>query len=250
MRLWKAHALGNDYLVLATPRPLDPAVVRHLCDRHRGPGADGVLEPRPADGAFGVRIWNPDGSVAERSGNGLRIYARFLVEHRGAPARLILDTGAVRSACEVTGDLVRAEMGVARIGSAAPVEALGASCPAREVDLGNPHVVLRPRGTVPWPAFGAAAELLPRFPNRTNVQVVDMVDGASVSIRIWERGAGETLASGSSATAVAAAGVADGWLPVGAIQVHMPGGTVVVEVEEGLRCALTGPVSPVGWFEM
>lgn len=250
MRLWKAHGLGNDYLVLASGEPLDAAMVRALCDRHRGPGADGILEPTAATDAWGLRIWNPDGSVAERSGNGLRIYARFLVDHRAAPHNLVLDTGTVRSSCEVQDDLVRVDMGVAQLGSDEPIEALGHRWPAREVDIGNPHVVVRPDRAVPWPALGALIEVDKRFPRRTNVQVVDTSDGASATIRIWERGAGETLASGSSATAVAAAGVADGWLRPGSTLVHMAGGTLRVDVDTALRCALSGPVSPVGWFTL
>ncbi len=249
MRLFKAHGLGNDYLVLESGQPLDAALVRALCDRHRGPGGDGILEPQaPVDGAYGLRIWNPDGSIAERSGNGLRIFARWLVETKGAPRSLTIDTGFTRSACEVGDDLISVDMGVARLGSAEPIFVGCHTLPAREVHVGNPHVVLRPAGVIPWPEVGAQVETLPRFPNRTNVQVVDSVVGSNVHIRIWERGAGETSASGSSATAVAAAGVADGWLPAGTVTVHMPGGTLQVVVDSSLAATLIGPVTAVGWF--
>ena len=98
MILTKSHGLGNDYLVLHRGSALTADLVRALCDRHRGVGADGVLEPRSSSAAdYGLRIWNPDGSLAEKSGNGLRIFARYLVDHRKAPAAFTVevDSGVV-----------------------------------------------------------------------------------------------------------------------------------------------------------
>lgn len=265
MRLFKAHGLGNDYLWLDEPWALGPSVVRGLCDRHRGPGGDGVLENRPTTRAdHGVRIWNPDGSVAEKSGNGLRILAYALHRFRGAPARFTVDTGAEVVTCEVLGDEVVVDMGRARFDAAEvpvdrtridePLEVGGEALRVTAVGIGNPHcVLLRDEAeldALPWRRWGAALETHPAFPNRTNVQVARVVGPGRIEARIWERGAGETLASGSSACAVAAAAVRTGRSAPGPHVVVMPGGELSVEVGADWSIRLRGPVAPVGWFEL
>lgn len=250
MQLWRAHGLGNDYLVWEGP-PLKPALVVALCDRHRGVGGDGVLEPtRSARADFGVRIWNPDGSVAEKSGNGLRIFSRYLVGERGAPVRHSIDTGTdvVHS---VVGDaLVTVEMGTAVFDVVEERwEVTGDALVVTTLSVGNPHCVTftdAPLDTLPWRRWGEALEVHPHFPQRTNVQVARVVEPGVVEIRIWERGAGPTLASGSSSCAVAAAAVHTGRLAPGAVEVRMPGGVLQVEVRSDLALRLTGPVEPVG----
>ncbi len=254
MRLFKAHGLGNDYLVWMGEGPVDAALARRLCDRHRGPGGDGVLEPAASTRAdYGVRIWNPDGSVAEKSGNGLRIFARWLVDHRAADAAFTVDTGADVVRCRVGADAIAVDMGRACFRELAPLAVGSASIPALAVDVGNPHCVCfrtePDLDTLPWRDWGRAIETLPQFPNRTNVQFAHIVDGR-LEIRIWERGAGETSASGSSSCAVAAAAVHTGQLPPGRIDVHMPGGTLHVDVSADYELVLTGPVAPVGLFEI
>lgn len=264
MRLFKAHGLGNDYLWLDAPYALSPSVVRGLCDRHRGPGGDGVLEGRPTARAdFGVRIWNPDGSVAEKSGNGLRILAWALRRFRGAPASFTVDTGTEVVTCAVSGDEVVVAMGRARFDAAsvpvdreriaAPLEVEGERLTVTAVGMGNPHCVLlrdEPAlDALPWRRWGAALERHPAFPNRTNVQVA-RVGPDGVEARIWERGAGETQASGSSACAVVAAAVRTGRLAAGTHRVVMPGGALTVTVAEDWEVELRGPVAPVGWFEL
>lgn len=261
--VWRAHGLGNDYLVLETPVALDADRARALCDRHRGVGSDGVLEPGPtAQADFGVTIWNPDGSIAEKSGNGLRIFAHWLHHEQGAPRRFSVHTGAAGVGCEVLDDAIRVEMGRA---SQAPRDLpLDSPSPWTEhpltlgtdpvrvtaVSLGNPHaVVFVEQGdldAVPWQAWGAALETHPAFPNRTNVQIAHVDPVGRLSLRIWERGAGWTLASGSSACAVTVAACLTGRLQPGRHTAHMQGGTLSVQVSDDLDVVLEGPVAPVG----
>lgn len=261
MRLDRYHGLGNDYLVLVDGPPLDPSLVRALCDRHTGPGGDGVLEPTGRHGAaYGLRIWNPDGSVAEKSGNGLRIFARWLVDEGLAQGTFDLWTGVCDARATVGADDVEVDMGVATTEpSAVPVRP-----PARvegpvvgtttwtvtAVGLGNPHCVVFVEAddldALPWRAWGAELERHPDFPNRTNVQVAAVRGPGVVEARIWERGAGPTLASGSSACAVAAAAVITGRLVSGPVEVRMPGGAANVLVGPGLRLTLRAPVERIG----
>ena len=223
MKLYRSHGLGNDYLVLEEGGKLDPELVRNLCDRHRGGGGDGVLEPTPGEGAdYGVRIWNPDGSVAEKSGNGLRIYAAWLHAHRSAAGSFSVWTGSDRVSCVVGDGEVEVEMGAASFEpSAIPllsdrpvVEETWTvgdlSFPVCALSMGNPHCVAFTSDDLDeldWRDWGRRLEVDSRFPNRTNVQVARVLGRAEVEIRIWERGAGETLASGTSSCAVAVAGV-------------------------------------------
>jgi diaminopimelate epimerase len=246
LRFWRAHGLGNDYLVLTEPHALTPARVRAVCDRHRGVGSDGILEPvappSHADAHAGLRIHNPDGSEAEKSGNGLRIYAHWLHHARGAPAAFRVWTPGGTVACHVDGDTVTVDMGEGRILG----EARLAGHDAVRVDLGNPHAVVLsgwedPAGGLRWQEAGAAIEHA--VPGRTNVQFVRVREGR-VEARIWERGAGETLASGSSACAVARVCVARG-LARSPVTVHMEGGALRVEVAHDGTLRMTGPVEGV-----
>ena len=263
MQLLRAHGLGNDYLVLESGESIDPVLVRALCDRHRGPGGDGVLEPVGTDQAdFGVRIWNPDGSIAEKSGNGLRIFARWLHD-RGAPRTFTVSTGPCVVGCEIVDARdVSVQMGTASL----EVSATGArrrlvddvvnlgeeDVRVTAISVGNPHCVVfvedEPE-SLPWKRWGRALERHPLFPGRSNVQVARVSAGV-ISLVIWERGAGPTLASGSSATAVAAAAVATRRLPPGRVEARMPGGTLTVDVDADLGCTLLGPVDVIGRFEL
>lgn len=265
MILVKSHGLGNDYLVLhAWEGPaLHAAAAMALCDRNRGPGGDGVLEPVRSDVAdAGVRIWNPDGSLAEKSGNGLRIFARYLVDHRGmAPdLRVEVASGVVR--CRVDPDAVTVEMGTATLEPDqipcrvqlfdTPLEVCGATLRATAVGMGNPHCVVfldADLDGLPWRSWGAALERDGRFPNRTNVQIARILGPSLIEARIWERGAGETQASGSSACAVAVAARALS-LADAAVQVRMPGGSLSVTIGQDLSVTLRGPVEEVGTFSL
>ncbi len=249
MTLWRAHGLGNDYLVWEDAAvPLTRSLVVALCDRHRGVGSDGVLEPLAARGAdAGVRIWNPDGSVAEKSGNGLRIFAQWWVERRGGGAAFTVSTTTDRVRCEVFPGGVRVEMGRANIHYRERAFD-GVDRPVTALDLGNPHAVIFVESEldrVPWRDWGAALETHPAFPNRTNVQIARVI-ASDVEARIWERGAGETLASGSSACAVIAAAVATSRLQPGTHVVRMPGGSLEVAIDRENEVVLSGPVGVVG----
>lgn len=257
MQLRKYHGLGNDYLVLEEPaaESLSVALSVAVCDRYRGPGGDGILLPIASSAAdYGVRIYNPDGSEAEKSGNGLRIYARWLVEQRGAPDRFTVETLGGVVSCVVTGLEVEVEMGRAAV-SALSLGAIDRESDAGmaigsvfEVSVGNPHCPLFTAGSLdslPWRRWGEAIEHHPRFPNRTNVQFARILAPDRIEARIWERGAGETQASGSSACAIAAAAVSSGQCPPGPIRVEMPGGTLYITVSSDLDLTLRGPVAPV-----
>lgn len=268
-RFVKSHALGNDYIVVDSADlefPLTAETVRRLCDRHFGVGSDGVLVRVPSRQAdFGLRIYNPDGSEAEKSGNGLRIFAKYLYEHGHARVpRFTVETlgGVVRCdlqvrdgrVVEVTVDMGEATFSSSRIPAAGPprevvdeaVEVQGEVLRVTAVNVGNPHCVVftEDLGQVDLLRLGPALECHPLFPQRTNVQFAQVLAPDRVRIRIWERGAGHTLASGSSACAVAAACVRRG-LTGRSLRVEMEGGTLRVSVEKGYRLRMTGPASEV-----
>jgi len=243
MKLWRAHGLGNDYLVLEEGPTMTPDSAVAICHRHTGVGSDGVLEPFDTqDADYGVRIWNPDGSIAEKSGNGLRIFARWLVEERGACNDFTVHTGHDRVRCEVLVGSIRVAMGPAVVSEALVLEGRMVV----PVNVGNPHCVIFGDFPDDWRSIGSRMEVNSQFPNRTNVQFAQVMDRNNLDIRIWERGAGETSASGSSSCAAAAAGVQTGRLDSGDITVHMPGGQLHVRVDPDMGVHLTGPVQVVG----
>jgi len=239
MRFHRSHGLGNDYLVLEAGA-LTPALVRAVCDRHEGVGSDGILEPVPArDGAdYGLAIHNPDGSLAEKSGNGLRIYAHWLVRERGAPPAFTVWTAGGIVRCEVDGDDVRVAMGTARVSAASTL----AGVTVHRVDVGNPHAVVV---GIPedWEAVGPRIEHA--VEGRTNVQFVAFTAPSTITARVWERGAGRTRSSGSSACAVAAVGVALGQV-ASPVRVEMEGGVLRVDVGASGAVDLRGPVEAIG----
>ena len=181
-----------------------------------------------------VAIWNRDGSLAEVSGNGTRIAARWLAERTGAERVEVRVGPRVVAARLLAGDLVEQDLGEARVGAAAEVEGVRFT----PVDVGNPHAVVE-GDPADLPRIGPLLETHPRFPQRTNVQVARRVGGGDIEARVWERGVGETASSGSSAVAVAAA------LDVTPATVHFPGGELHVRIEGG-RAYLTGPARRAG----
>lgn len=265
MRFHKYHALGNDYLVLegVSPEP-GPEVVRRLCERHRGVGADGVLcETDGAGVAFGLRVHNPDGSEAETSGNGLRIFARYLRDvGRVGEDEFCVRTRSGVATCAVTADggRVRVAMGRAwfaseRVPVTGPLrevvdEPLGDPYPDgwrfTAVSMGNPHVVVQVAQARPALArrWGPVLELDARFPRRTNVQFVQVVSADRLRVMVWERGAGFTEASGSSACAAAAAMRRLGHTAAEVV-VSMPGGDLNVTVSDDFEVGQEGPVAAV-----
>jgi len=267
---FKYHGLGNDYLVLEPARfraPPTPEAVRRICDRHRGVGGDGILLG-PLPGAAGdppaVRIFNPDGSEAEKSGNGLRIFARHLWARGHVTGRRFAIGTAVgpveAELLDEAGRRFALAMGEVRFTSAdipwsgPPREALGERVEVGGVTLelfgatvGNPHCVVFTPDPTPEAArtLGPLLETHPLFPHRTNVQLARVEGPHDLRIEIWERGAGYTLASGSSSCAAAAVACRLGKC-TSPVTVHMPGGTLVVELDAGFHARLVGEVEAVG----
>jgi diaminopimelate epimerase len=276
----KYHGLGNDYLVVDPTRfttrfsmtgpGLPPEAVKLICDRHRGVGADGILLGPLAtrDGSPGVRIFNPDGSEAEKSGNGLRIFARYLWDRQATHGKSafpvatlngtagaeikdyrgrLVSVGVGRYSFQsrdipVTGDAREVLSEMLEVGT----EPVTVCC----VTVGNPHCVVIDRNPSPELArrLGPLIERHAWFPNRTNVQFLRIKDRRSIEIQIWERGAGYTQASGTSACAAAAVAVKLGqceW----PVAVQMPGGTLTVAYLPGVGLELTGPVAAVNTGE-
>jgi diaminopimelate epimerase len=268
MKFHKYQALGNDYLVVeAEVAALSPGLIRRICDRHFGVGSDGILVPGEATAEglpprFSLRIFNPDGSEAEKSGNGLRIFARYLfdqgqVSHR--PFQLVTSGGSVRCQIWEGGRRIAVEMGEASFDSARipvlgprrevvgeEIEVGGERLRFTAVTVGNPHCVVHTERATPELArrLGPLLENHPLFPNRTNVQFVRVLDRGRIQVEIWERGAGYTLASGTSSCAAAAASVRLGHCD-GDITVVMPGGQLAIVVSPAFAVRMTGPTAKV-----
>ena len=270
---FRGHGLGNDYVVMDPKEltcKLTPKNIERICNRNWGLGSDGILALVPSKKAdFGLRIFNPDGSEAEKSGNGLRIFARYLhatgktkkkhftVETKGGLVTIALHLDRHGDASAAT-----VEMGQATFKPDAlpctltvpeliqqPIDAAGRSLIFTGVSVGNPHcVVFRPAGES-WSreellALGPALENHPLFPKRTNVQLAVPTGPKAIFILIWERGAGETQASGSSSCAAASAAVRLG-LVKSPVTVTMPGGTLNIEVAPDFNLTMKGPVAEV-----
>ena len=267
MKFCKYHALGNDYLVIDpkdAPTPLTEAQIKLICHRNFGVGSDGILlGPSPSGRAsFALRIFNPDGSEAEKSGNGLRIFSRYLWDRRlvnNDEFALQTPGGVVKCRVLEGGRTVRVEMGKVSFWS----DEIPVTGPRREVinekitvadraftfcaaTIGNPHCV------VPLPEisaqlakrYGPLLEAHSIFPRRTNVQFMKVLDGKNIQLEIWERGAGYTLASGSSSSAAAAVARKLG-LCDPSITVHMAGGNLAIEISDDFDISMTGPVVKV-----
>lgn len=266
MRFLKYHALGNDYLVYAgsEPFPFNDAAVVRICDRHRGLGSDGILVPEGRDvGAFGLRILNPDGSLAERSGNGLRIFSRYLWDQGlvdEQPFRIVTVAGPVTSQVFDQGREVEVDMGHAQFASAAipvrvdtpqaldiPLQLDGHDLRLNAVSMGNPHCVVFVEHTEAQLAktLGPLLETHALFPNRTNVQFVQVLGRNDLRVEIWERGAGYTLASGTSSCAAAAVARLKGYCDR-EITVHLAGGLLSIRVEDDYRVHMRGAVQHIG----
>lgn len=272
MKFAKYHGLGNDYLVVDDSSLAFSELVRlapRLCHRNLGVGSDGLLiGPLPSERAdFALRIINPDGSEAEKSGNGLRIFARYLWDTgRVTDRAFVIETkGGLAEASILPGARsIRMGMGQASFDSSI----VGISGPRREVvaermsfggrelsccgvSVGNPHCVIVGVDVTEEEAraLGPVVENDPRFANRTNVQLLRARDRRNLEIQIWERGAGYTLASGSSASAAACAARRLG-LCEAEVTMHMPGGQLQVEIDDSYRVIQTGPAIRVAQGEI
>jgi diaminopimelate epimerase len=253
MRLSKWHGLGNDYLLVERaelPVPLTPERVRRICDYHFGVGSDGILEVVTADGDRAeVVIWNPDGSTAELSGNGTRIAARWLAR-RGGIEQVRIAVGPREVAARMgDGREVTLDVGAVEVGETERIAVSGEDVELTPVSVGNPHAVIRrepDRETLL--RLGPLVENHERFPERTNVQLVRVDGPHELSVGVWERGAGETLSSGTSAVAASAAAVANGWCE-SPVRVHVAGGDLRVELFDG-EARLTGPAEEICTVEL
>jgi diaminopimelate epimerase len=269
LRFWKGQALGNDYIVIDTAEAPPAGVVRAFCDRHRGIGSDGLLVADTAAEPVSLRIFNPDGREAEKSGNGLRIFgawlhARGLVDAAGFQVSLPGERVAMRvEGVDADGTRsLRVDMG--RASFRAGAVHYDAAAPDAEVSdaelrvgadtvrinlvsLGNPHCVVfaDPLDMAAFRRLAPRIQALPVFRQGINVQFARVDGPAVLDAVIWERGVGETLASGSSACAVVAAAVRSGRVEGDRFRVRMPGGSVDVEVDPDWSVRLAGPAQIV-----
>lgn len=231
MRFSTWRALGNTYRVVEREgQPLDAVRAAELAS-----GSDGVLEVVSTDPrSVEIVIWNPDGSRAELSGNGTRIAAAWLASRTGANEVEVVTAGRVTQARLLADGDIEQDLGEVSVGAPETVEGITFT----PVSVGNPHaVVVGDPGEVL--RIGPLLETHPRFPDRTNVQVARVDGPGQVTARVWERGVGETLSSGTSAVAVAAATHGSG-----GVVVHFPGGDLRVELHGG-RARLVGPAERV-----
>jgi diaminopimelate epimerase len=271
----RSHGLGNDYIVMdpaSLSFPLTPRNIIRVCNRNTGVGSDGILALEKSETSLSkLRIYNPDGSEAEKSGNGLRIFCKFLFEHGYTEKTFFeIETAGgkvqaqlhlvVGKAAAVTVDMGKAVFEAGKIPVNVPNtgaevldkliplfpngEGLAINC----VSMGNPHCVVFTKDideAEKWAhEIGPILETHPLFPNRTNVQFAVVNNRKEVSIRIWERGAGYTLASGSSSCAVAAVCVKTGKTDR-ELTLHMPGGDLALKVSENFELTMRGPVEEI-----
>ncbi|RMH44586.1 MAG: diaminopimelate epimerase [Alphaproteobacteria bacterium] len=252
----KMHGLGNDFVVVDqrnAPYPLDAGLVRRIADRHRGVGFDQLAEIWP-DAKADARLvfWNADGSQSGACGNATRCIARYLMDERGADRLRLLTERGILVAEDAGGGLTRVNMGAPildwqDIPLARPVDTLRLPIEGEPVatGMGNPHCTFFVEAVedLPVERLGPQFEAHPLFPERTNVEFVEVVAPDRLRLRIWERGTGVTLASGSCASAAAVAAVRRG-LVGRRVAVVVDGGELEIEWrDDGVW--LTGPTAHV-----
>lgn len=266
----KMHGLGNEYIVLDSATInflLTKQAIKRLCNIHYGIGSDGIVMLVPSANAdFGFRVYNPDGSEAEKSGNGLRILCKYLYDYGHAKARRFsLETMTDIVYADIVEEekgkakLIRLEMGKAIFSSRdIPVksdqpEFIGQKIMAGDkefevncVSVGNPHcvVIKQELDENEIRTYGPLLENHPLFPNRINVQFARVLSENDAQILIWERGAGYTLASGSSSCAASCILIRRGLIK-GDLTMHMQGGTLKIQVDEDWNIRMTGEVREI-----
>ena len=265
----KSHGLGNDYIVMDLKKinfKLNKKRIKEICHRNYGIGADGILllvNSKKAD--FGLKIYNPDGTEAEKSGNGLRIFSKYLYDYNYTKKRnFLIETkgGIVRSEVILKNKKikdVKVDMGVASFESKKipvktkdkysinqKIKVKNQSFTYSSVTVGNPHCVIFLKNISKDLAlkFGRLIEENKLFPKRTNVQFAQIISKNKVKIEIWERGAGYTLASGSSSCGVVSVGYKLGLLNE-KVQVIMPGGKLYIEIDKDYKLTMKGPVEEI-----
>jgi diaminopimelate epimerase len=274
MKFEKYHALGNDYLVYDPPsgdHEFSSEEIIRICHRNFGLGSDGILVgPLQTEKAeFGLRILNPDGSEAEKSGNGLRIFARYLFDQKKVGSSpFTVDTLGGIVTCEVSEDASSISVEMGQVSFHSDVIPVSVEGKAREVlneeinlngktykyyagTIGNPHCVvpLTDISEALARQLGPELESHPLFPNRTNVQLLQILDRNRIRIEIWERGAGYTLASGSSSSAAGAVARKMGACDQ-EITVEMPGGEIGLVIDDDYNVKMTGPATRVATMNM
>jgi diaminopimelate epimerase len=266
----KSHGLGNDYLVMDSALinfDLTNNLIIRICDIHYGIGSDGILLKVPSKIAdFGLMIYNTDASVAENCGNGLRIFSKFLFDHGyTSDKKFTVDILGRLIRCEIIetkndkASKVKVDMGKANfIAEKVPVKFSKEECINETlsfggkdfrincVSVGNPHCVVFRDELIQEELleYGPIIETHPMFPNRTNVQFAKVINRNLVEIRIWERGVGNTLASGSSSCAVASAMRKNGLID-SIVTIKMPGGELQISIDDEWNIQMTGPVLEV-----
>lgn len=263
----KYHALGNDYIVIdpnKTQIKLNPDLIKLICHRNFGIGSDGILfGPIMLNGVMGLKIFNPDGSEAEKSGNGIRIFGRYLydVGYQSEKVFKLQTKGGLVTVeiLDARGQLIKVDMGTVTFDSrlipvkGKPREVVSELLKINKTEyrvtclsIGNPHCII-PLAEI---SKEIALQLGPKiennqlFPNRINMQLLKVFDRHNIQIEIWERGAGYTLASGSSSCAAASAAYKLG-LVDNQIKVRMPGGVIEIEIKADWHVFMTGPVEGV-----
>jgi diaminopimelate epimerase len=267
----KAHGLGNDYIVMEAAKinfELTPNAIKRICNIHYGIGSDGILlnvDSTKAD--FGLKIYNPDASEAEKSGNGLRIFCKYLYDYGFTTTRKFtvetlggIVTAEIVEESDGKATLISVDMGKAIFESrkipvdsdkaefiGETIEANGKTFEVNCLSVGNPHcVVIKDQlDEKEIKTYGTYLENHKLFPNRINVQFAKALSRNEARILIWERGAGWTLASGSSSCAAACALKKRG-LVDGDITMNMIGGVLKIQIDDEWNIRMTGPVREIG----
>lgn len=260
---YKYHALGNDYIVIDPNKvafDITPENIKLVCDRHFGIGSDGILFGPILDDGIKLRIFNPDGSEAEKSGNGIRIFAKYLVDVGYVKGNFfsIATMGGIVivEVLDEYANLIKVDMGIANYESTlVPVSGVSREVINEEliideksylinsVSVGNPHCVILTEQLSKKQILeiGPLIENHPIFPQRVNVQLLKVIDRSNIEIEIWERGAGYTMASGSSSCAAASVAYKLGLVDQ-KVRVHMPGGELQIEIKPNQHIFMTGSV--------
>jgi diaminopimelate epimerase len=266
----KMHGLGNEYIVLESANidfQLTKQAIMRLCNIHFGIGSDGIVLMVPSEKAdFGFRVYNPDGSEAEKSGNGLRILCKYLYDYGHAKTtKFSLETLTDIVYAEIVEEengkatLIRVDMGKAIFAShdipvdsdlpefiAQKIMAGDKEFEVNCVSVGNPHcvVIKEELNEKEIRSYGPLLENHPLFPNRINVQFARVLSDHDAEILIWERGAGFTLASGSSSCAASSILVKRGLIR-GDLTMHMQGGTLKIDIDKDWNIRMTGGVREI-----
>lgn len=268
---YKYHALGNDYIVIDPQKvkiPMTQKNIQSICNRHLGIGSDGILYgPIFEADKIKLRIFNPDGSEAEKSGNGIRIFSKYLGDFQYVNSNeFLLSSLGGEVTVEIinlTEGLIKVDMGTVTFQSdlipvagerreviQEPLEVNGEILLVTCLSIGNPHCVvpLQDISREKVIDLGSIIEKNSLFPNRTNVQLMRVIGRQNIHIEIWERGAGYTMASGSSSCAAASAAYKLG-LVEREVKVHMPGGEIDIDIKPNGQVHMTGTSTAVAQGE-